>query len=261
MSGRYGGWWPELVTRVGWHTRERAVQPLLRRFAPITTHELVTGTGGVLSTKVEELLIGLFPESPAWHAHLSAEFVQVRARLDQADESTRGHPDRYPDEFRVEGQTAYLLYCLVRLGTPGVVAESGVANGHSSFVILEALARNGKGQLHSLEVNPAAGCMVPDRLRGGWTLHVLPAAGRKRAVGKVMAGLGNVDLFIHDSLHRYHWQTAELEAAWSASSAGSLIASDDADSSHAFADFCRRHALSPCFLFDERKVFGISRRT
>lgn len=49
----------------------------------------------------------------------------------------------YAAAFAIEEGSAFLMYALVRILRPSVVFETGVANGHSSALILNALAENG----------------------------------------------------------------------------------------------------------------------
>jgi len=41
----------------------------------------------------------------------------------------------YPVEYGIEYNTSFLIYSLVRLLKPIKVAETGVANGHSTFFL------------------------------------------------------------------------------------------------------------------------------
>jgi predicted O-methyltransferase YrrM len=77
----------------------------------------------------------------------------------------------YGAAFAIEEGSAFLMYALVRLLSPSVVLETGVANGHSSALILNALAENGCGELHSVDVSDNVGNLVVDKRR--WCLHLL----------------------------------------------------------------------------------------
>ena len=53
-----------------------------------------------------------------------------------------------------------------------------------------------------------------------------------------------VDFFVHDSDHRYEYETSEFEAVFKLlDSAGTVLLSDNAHASGAMADFCRGHGL------------------
>ena len=82
-------------------------------------------------------------------------------------------------EHEREGRESYIeidapleLYALVRLLRPDHVVEVGVSSGVSSAYVLSALARNGQGTLHSVDLpafpRPRAGGLR--RSRRSWTL-------------------------------------------------------------------------------------------
>ena len=71
-----------------------------------------------------------------------------------------------PAEWAVESSTAIVLYAAVRSRKPATVVETGIANSHSSFLILSALARNGAGRLASVDVRHDVGQLVPPLLDG-----------------------------------------------------------------------------------------------
>lgn len=145
------------------------------------------------------------------------------------------------------------LYVVVRAARPRVVVETGVASGWSSAHILRALEANGAGELHSIDLpnvqegsvlppGRAAGWMVPAELRGRWTLHLGDA---RTLLPEVLAALGRVDLFLHDSDHSYEHMSFELEQALPRLAAGGLLMSDDVHLHPAWDDFCAQHRLRP----------------
>jgi predicted O-methyltransferase YrrM len=140
-------------------------------------------------------------------------------------------------------------YAAVRALEPDSVVETGVASGVSSAYILLALERNWKGTLHSIEVGDRAylppgrenGWIVPDHLRPRWRLHI----GDVRAtLPSLLRELGQVDIFIHDSLHTYDHMKWELELAHRHVKRGGLLLADDALGNYAFAE-CARAISSP----------------
>lgn len=163
----------------------------------------------------------------------------------------------YPVDWSVGQGTAHALYAIVRSRQPDVVVETGVANGHSSYLILRALARNGRGRLISIDVDPRAGVLVDPALRASWDLRILPETQRAAAFSGLMGEIGAADIFIHDSDHRYQWQRLELAAAAEAVGSGGIIASDDVDASYAFIDVAGERGWRPVLLVERRKVFGI----
>jgi predicted O-methyltransferase YrrM len=121
------------------------------------------------------------------------------------------------------------LYLLVRAARPRVIVETGVLYGASSAHILAALARNGDGTLHSLELGrrqdePAHDYFVPDEFRDRWRLTI---GDSRRLLPAVMERYTPVDMFYHDSLHTYDHMTWEFGTALPHLSSSGLLASDD----------------------------------
>ena len=139
---------------------------------------------------------------------------------------------------------AQAIWCLIAHGQPSKVVETGVAHGLTSRVILTGLARNGKGHLWSVDL-PAVdsalhsqiGSAVAAELRPRWTY----VAGTAREKLPLLLGrLGQIDLFVHDSLHTGRNQRFELDSAWAALRPGGAAVVDDIDHSLAFREFAER---------------------
>jgi predicted O-methyltransferase YrrM len=163
----------------------------------------------------------------------------------------------YHASFAVEEDSAFLLYSLVRMLTPEVILETGVANGHSSSVILSALDENGNGCLHSVDVSGDVGRLIAPEQKSRWHLHLLKASGLKKSFSELLALLPTIDLMIHDSDHSYQWMRFELETALPKMSQNGIVACDDGHICYGMVDFCLSHNLRPLLLLDKRKVFGI----
>jgi predicted O-methyltransferase YrrM len=151
-----------------------------------------------------------------------------------------------------------LIYFLVRAEKCHTVVETGVAEGVSTSYILHALAEHG-GWLHSIdlpnqfylttegkfhaEFNAGwgePGYLIPSELRGNWELIL----GRSSdTLPKVLANLGKIDLFLHDSEKTYNTMTFEYEHAWQYLRAGGYLVSDDATWNTAFDDFVHRKSV------------------
>jgi hypothetical protein len=137
------------------------------------------------------------------------------------------------------------IWCLVAHGRPGKVVETGVAHGLTSRVILTGLMRNGTGHLWSVDL-PAVdsalhseiGTAVTPELRRRWTY--VEGTSRERLPG-LLADLGPIDLFVHDSLHTGRNQWFELTSAWAALRQGGVAVMDDVDHSLAFRTFVDHH--------------------
>ncbi len=148
------------------------------------------------------------------------------------------------------------LYSLVRALRPSIAVETGVASGVSTTLILRALERNGRGELFSVDLpsyektgyvnldgqldhvhlpgTKAPGWLVPNRLRSSWELNI---GSSTDLLGPLLARLGRVDFFFHDSDHSYDVMMLEFKSAWRAMSSGSVLYSDDISWNAAFRDF------------------------
>jgi hypothetical protein len=145
------------------------------------------------------------------------------------------------------------LYAVVRAVKPAVAVETGVASGMSSAHILRALAANGSGTLHSIDLpnvqqgstlppGCATGWIVPHSLRGPWRLHI---GDSREILPPLLDALGRVDLFLHDSDHSYEHMSFEFEQAYPRLAPGGLLMSDDVHLHTAWNDFCVKHGLAP----------------
>lgn len=182
-----------------------------------------------------------------------AEFVPLAAALRARYDTV---PLAFPAAYALADGASLVLYALVRLLRPQTVLESGVANGHSTYVLLHAVRANGTGEVHSVDVSPRVGALLRDDERAPWSLTLLRRGRERQDLRALVASLPPIDLFHHDSLHTYAWQSFEFNTVARRSS-GALIVSDDADGSFAFADHCEGIGRRPILLIDERKVFGI----
>jgi hypothetical protein len=136
------------------------------------------------------------------------------------------------------------IWCLTRhLGARHVI-ETGVAHGVTSRFVLEALARNGGGQLWSIDLPPPAhpdlhwqiGIAVEPCLREHWTY--IAGSSRRRLPG-LLRTVGTIDLFIHDSAHTGSNVLFEMHRAWTALRPGGAAVVDDIDANWGFHDFCK----------------------
>ena len=146
-----------------------------------------------------------------------------------------------------DGDPALLeaAWCLARRLRPHRVVETGVARGMTSRILLEALEQNGLGRLWSIDLPPALdrhqideiGIAVPPRLRQRWTY--IEGSSRRR-LPKLLSELGEIDLFIHDSMHSEDNVAFEMKLAWTALRPGGALIVDDIDLNRAFYDFAER---------------------
>jgi hypothetical protein len=135
---------------------------------------------------------------------------------------------------------ARTVWCLTRHLRASSVVETGVARGITSRVILEALDRNGSGHLSSIDLpaldtafHSEIGAAVPAELRASWTY--LNGTSRRR-LPTLLAELGEIELFVHDSSHTTRNLRFEMEHAWKALRRGAIVA-DDIERNGAFCAF------------------------
>ena len=133
-----------------------------------------------------------------------------------------------------------LCYSIVRALKPTAIVETGVCYGVTSSYMLEALNGNRSGFLHSIDLPPLAkngddyvGWLVPQKLRARWSLH---RGTSNRLLPSLLAELGQIDLFVHDSLHTYRNMTKEFDVAWPALRPGGVLISDDIEGNKAFQE-------------------------
>jgi hypothetical protein len=148
------------------------------------------------------------------------------------------------------------VYLVVRIAKPELLIETGVFDGQSSAVILEAMRCNGKGRLLSIDL-PAvemieaatskmpeknlppghgAGWLIPDRLR---TRHDLRLGDARKLLPELFSDGNSVDAFLHDSLHTYEHMEFEYRTAWPHIRQGGLLLSDDIAWVPAFQNFAK----------------------
>lgn len=182
-----------------------------------------------------------------------AEFLQVKVEFEGRRESL---PVPYELFHDIESDSMLLCYALARTLKPETIVETGVGNGASTFFFLRALARNGHGTLHSFDISDDVGAYLSGEDQGAWVLHVLDAQSPLKDLRRQIKTLPPIDVFIHDSHHRYNYMTAELELAETLLSERGVILCDDAESTFAFEEFCRRRNMDPMYVFDRTKFFG-----
>jgi predicted O-methyltransferase YrrM len=206
----------------------------------------------------------------AWPCRDAQAFAAVWASATEAM-AARGLSmgrESYGDDDDADPGLARALWCLVCHLHANQVVETGVAHGLSSRVMLEALERVGDGRLASIDL-PAMtiherraeiGAAVPARLRGRWTY--LEGSSRRR-LPPLLRRLGQVDLFVHDSLHSTRNVRFELAKAWQALRPGGVVVVDDVDFNWGFEEFVAagddREPLS-CMADDGQRVFALARK-
>ena len=226
--------------------------PLRRRRRPIekpTLRDLVRSTASI-EVRAEDVLRRLGHEvSPEHSAEADLLLLELERR-------TAAAQLRYPERFAVERESGRLLYLLVRALHPELMVETGVANGASTLLILNAMQRNGSGSLVSVDISSAVGSLLTEeeRTSSRWDLRVIESGGFEA----VIAPLGPMDIFFRDSDHSYANIRMELRAAWPRVAPGGLVLADDAELSFAVIDEAAEHGVVPHGLFDRRKLFMVA---
>ncbi|MCI4346454.1 MAG: class I SAM-dependent methyltransferase, partial [Thermoplasmata archaeon] len=186
---------------------------------------------GATRAEVERLLLELEE-----HRALEAEIHRLHTEA--------GRP------FYAQICVPFELYALTRLTRPEEIVETGVSSGVSSVHFLLALAKNGEGRLHSIDLptregtSPVrlppgrnTGWVVPSSLHARWDLNLGPS---EAILPDLVKELNRVDLFLHDSHHTPEHLTFELETVRPRLRAGSIVLADNTNwTGKAFPEFAR----------------------
>ena len=148
-------------------------------------------------------------------------------------------------------KTINFFYASIRCLQPKLVIETGVAYGFSSMIILLALKHNDSGNLISIDfplsdiikMNRSPGWLVPHSLRDRWTLNI--GKSEDYLPNIVSDKNKSIDLFIHDSSHKYDHMLWEYGIVWDRISDNGLFISDDVLMNSAFTDFSNNKGLTP----------------
>ncbi|HET9417726.1 MAG TPA: class I SAM-dependent methyltransferase [Chthoniobacterales bacterium] len=129
------------------------------------------------------------------------------------------------------------LYALTRWRRPRGVVESGGFVGLAASFILKALADAGvmDAKLYSIESdeNCAHGELIPDPLRR----QFVPLRAKVQDVIRADTLPPKIDMFLHDSSHRYRHMLWEFREFWPRLRDGGLLVSHDVHMNAAFASF------------------------
>ena len=147
------------------------------------------------------------------------------------------------------------LYGLTRWRRPTIVVETGGYLGMSSAFILKALADEGLAgaKLYSLEMSPDCdhGALIPGELRP----QFIPLRGRVEDFIKRAELPSPIDMFLHDSSHRYRHMLWEFRQFWARLRDGGLLVSHDVHFNPAFAEFvAKTHARDKKGIMDAQRT-------
>lgn len=194
-------------------------------------------------------LIGLGKDVPG----LSPQLVEEGTRLARQSGVEMGGP----------ADMDLLHRAILAIGARRVI-ETGVAYGWSSLAVLAAL-RETDGYLVSVDMpypkannEPFVGIVVPQTLRGRWTLIRRPDRnGLKQAIARFG---GQIDLCHYDSDKSYPGRRFAYPLLWSALRPGGLLISDDISDNFAFRDFFDRLGQPYVVIRGDGKHVGIARK-
>ncbi len=174
-----------------------------------------------------------------------------------------------------DGDAAFVrtIWCLTRFLRPEKIVETGVAHGVTSRFILAALERNRNGHLYSIDLPPLErawkkqiAIAVGDRYADRWSY--IKGSSRRR-LPALLSQLGQIDLFIHDSLHSERNVLFEMGCAWRALRPGGALVVDDVDANWGFRSFTQAFTADPFLIceaeplrpdtrrFNQKGLFGI----
>jgi len=126
-------------------------------------------------------------------------------------------------------------YALVRHLRPARMVETGVHDGLGSSVLLRALERNATGHLYGMDTWPKSGWLIPSPLRSRFDLML---GSSLHSIGDLSEPL---DLFVHDSDHRYEYEIAEYQAVAAKLAPDAMLISDNAHYGDALKNFAGTH--------------------
>lgn len=153
-----------------------------------------------------------------------------------------------------------LWYALARALKPKFIVETGIYQGLGSLTLLRALERNAAegdpGELLSIDSDPLAGVVVPDRVAGRW----------RKVIGMTSDVLMNlvagreIDMFIQDTPHTYENASFEYGVATSHAGERLILIDGGGATTTALADACAGRDSS-IGLFTEVPTYHPSRPT
>lgn len=211
----------------------------------------------------------------SWPCEVTSEFRGLWSEVigELQAKGIRAGPESF--QWWNDGDAGFVrtIWCLVRHLRPRKIVETGVAHGVTSRFILEALKRNGDGHLWSIDLPPLerhwreqVGVAVGDRFPDRWSYI---KGSSRRHLPKLLSQLGEIDLFIHDSLHSERNVRFEIDRAWVALSPKGALVIDDIDANWGFHSFtqtfpghksliCEAEPLHPDLRrFNKKGLFGI----
>lgn len=231
---RQPAWYPELWRRVRVNIGKALLPPALGRSADIATR---WAASVAVDIDTVECL------APGKRRELAADFPADMV-------AARDTEERSPSQ-KGWGGAAELIYAVCEAIQARIVIETGVAQGFSTLAMLLSVSKRG-GRVYSVDM-PAmtlkdhreVGIVVPQRLRGNWSLFRFPDS---VGLGKVFAEVDSVDFCHYDSDKSYEGRCFTYPLLWERLRSGGIFMSDDISDNTAFRDFSYHLGLSPIVL-------------
>lgn len=165
-----------------------------------------------------------------------------------------------------DSSLCHAVWCTVLHTRPEIVIETGVAHGVTSRIVLEAMNQNDHGHLWSVDLpypfdhrlHVQTGVAVTDACRPRWSY--LEGTSRQR-LPPLIAEVGHLEVFIHDSLHTPKNVVFEMQQAASAMAPSGIMLVDDVRTHEGFTTFTRQHPEYKtiiCPSADRLGMFGIA---
>ncbi len=205
-----------------------------------------------------------------WPCPLASEFEQLwRSTIEtMARNGLRVGRQNYGGDDDGDPGLVRAGWCATRHLHAAVVVETGVGHGVTSRGLLGALSANGSGRLWSIDLPPLTisarnseiGRAVPETLHERWSY--IRGSSRRR-LPQLLASLGELDVFVHDSRHSTRNVLFECERAFVALRPGGLVIVDDVDGNRGFLQFTERHPEADWIVAvadDRQRLFGLARK-
>jgi hypothetical protein len=210
-----------------------------------------------------------------WPCKAASEFWSLWPSVIQQLEAKGIQPGPEGFQWWNDGDAAFVraIWCLIRHTKPKKVVETGVAHGVTSRFVLEALAVNGDGHLWSIDLPPVetfwrqqVGAAVGSGHAERWSYI---AGSSRRHLPELLSRLGEIDIFVHDSLHSERNVRFELDRAWAAMGTSGALVVDDVDTNWGFRSFtqafpgqqsmvCEAEPIHPDLRrFNKKGLFGV----
>lgn len=233
------------MTSVDWHRRAfRVYDRLPEPFKLVVRNVYVDRLqGSRVAPNYKRGFVDRFFASEAEFDTYVAEF-EISSVMENINRSREEHRQRTGHgQFAAINQFTHpRLYALVRKLEPDTIVETGVCNGVSTYIVLQALEENGKGNLYSIDYpdpdripdGEDPGWIIPDDLRHRWSLT--KGLSQDELPG-VVADLDGIDLFIHDTMASIFDE--ELDIVWPKLAPDAVITADDIHKSDVFSEVVR----------------------